>query len=375
MQSLREILQRSLNIKINKLVVFSSMNNLKPKTVALIIPDFDYGGEEKRVVYFANNYTKHFEKVLLFAPAGKSTELLEKKVKHIKVNTKKKINIITVLRLLKRYNVDCLQGHKRAILPYLFLAEKLLGIKVFFNFDNIYLNYNGLLSFISPKRIVYLSDVLKDFYAKYYQSHYNTTINMGGDFFNTYDINERNESRAQLGVADKFTILSLGRLAEQKNHKLLIDALHLLQNESFVCLIAGTGPLQSELKLHVQQYGISDRVYFLGHRTDIEALLNASDVLVQSSLFEGFPNVFIEAASVGLPLISTNVGSARTLVMDNGILLKNQTPETLAEAIKKTIQELDGFKDSANQMKQSEYFRQFSKKNMLNNYVHYIENM
>lgn len=345
------------------------------KNIALLIPDFDYGGEETRVVFFANNYLNYFSNVFLISPDGESSKALDSRVNHIKLNIRNIANIPRIFTILKKYKIGILQGHKRITLPYLYLTEKILGTKSFFNFDNIYPTGNMLCSYISPTRLVYLSDVLKEFYLPFYRKSFNTTINMGGFFLTKIGKKERELLRNEFGITNEFVLLSLGRLSQQKNHILLINALELIQQENIICLIAGEGPLENELKNLVKLKGLDSKVRFLGHRTDIENLLNISDVLIQTSKFEGFPNVFIEATSAGLPIIATDVGSAKSLIKENGILVRNHKNDEISKAIEKMMLDKEFYRQKAEELMASEYFNSFSRENMLNNYVSYIKQL
>lgn len=345
-------------------------------SIALIIPDFDHGGEEKRVVFFANSYINYFRRVFLIAPAGLSDDLIHKDVRRLKIDVRKLSSIPKILKFVNQEGIDIVQGHKRATLLSLFLCEKFLSKKVFFNFDNIYLNNNKVCSFISPTRNVYLSDVLKEFYNKFLYDKNNFTINMGGDFLNKLPQELVLLSRDEYEISsDTVVLLSLGRLAPQKNHRMLLNALSKLSNKNFLCLIVGSGPLEKALKEQSKALCLDKNVKFLGHKTDIESILNISDVLVQSSVFEGFPNVFIEAVSVGVPIVSTDVGSARTLVKDNGKLVSSNDVEGFASAIDSVIDRLFYFKDRAEDMRLSVYFSQFSKEKMLDGYISYINTL
>jgi glycosyltransferase involved in cell wall biosynthesis len=348
------------------------MTNLSNISIGLIIPDFDFGGEEKRVVFFANNYLNSFKEVYVFSPDGKSSSLLDSRVNHVQINTRNYTNIFKILSLLKKKNITFLQGHKRASLPILVAAEKFLNIKCNFNFDNIYLN-NGLSKYIMPKAIFYLSDVLKDHYKVQFTRHSNLVINMGGEFFDPISEEDINSHKQILGIQDKKVVLSLGRLSLQKNHKLLIEALLKVEYSNYIVLVVGEGPLEKDLKELCQTYGLNDKVKFLGHRKDINVLLSVSDFLVQSSIFEGFPNVFIEAASIGLPIVATNVGSSKTLVNDNGILVPSNNIESLANAIDTLCNEGKIYKENALMLSRSDYFKQFHKDNMLKNYLFYYQ--
>lgn len=346
------------------------MELLKTKSIALIIPDFDFGGEEKRVVYFANNYLKFFKNVYLFSPTGKSQHLLDPKVKHTIINTRNYHNLIKILRILKTEKVDFFQGHKRATLPFLFLAEKLLNIKCNFNFDNIYLD-NAITSFLMPNRIYYLSDVMKDFYTPTLSNKQNITINMGGDFYSVHSEENKNIIKNKLNIKEEqFVLLNLGRLSVQKNQQLLLKALNSIKEDNFICLFVGEGPNETELKELAKAYQIEGKVRFLGHRSDVEDLLNISDLLVQSSIFEGFPNVFIEAASVGLPIVSTDVGSSKTLVKNNGILVEPGNSKDLAKSIIEVKNNYKYFRDNAESTRKSPFLKQFQKVEMLKGYLH-----
>lgn len=349
------------------------MKDLNECSIVLIIPDFDFGGEEKRVVFFANNYLNFFKEVYVISPGGKSNLLLDPRVKHLEVKVRGYRNIIKILIFLRAKKVDFVQGHKRATLPYLLLSERLCRIYSLFNFDNIYLKGNRFNKLLSPRNIVYLSDILKNFYLPYYSNSNNTTINMGGDFYEVDTTDVILKTKTSLNITDEFVLLSLGRLSKQKNHKLLIQSLRRCSDIHYICLIVGIGPDVEELKQYVVDYGLVEKVRFLGHRTDISSLVNVADVLIQSSIFEGFPNVLIEAASVGLPLIATNVGSSSTLIEDNGILIQTENENELTAAIHKMYTDYPKFKTAACSFMNSEFFKQFHKDTMLVNYIEYYK--
>jgi glycosyltransferase involved in cell wall biosynthesis len=79
-------------------------------------------------------------------------------------------------------------------------------------------------------------------------------------------------------------------------------------------LLAGDGPLRSELEREAQELGIGERVVFLGDRRDIPAVMASLDVAVLTSDSESLSNVILEAMAAGLPAVAYNVGGNAELV-------------------------------------------------------------
>lgn len=119
----------------------------------------------------------------------------------------------------------------------------------------------------------------------------------------------RKQKREQLNVADKFVIGHIGRFEKQKNHSFLIDIFKTVcaRNPNTVLLLVGDGHLRPIIEDKVKASGLSDHVIFTGVRSDVPALLQAMDVFVFPSLYEGLGIVTIEAQAAGLPCIVSEV--------------------------------------------------------------------
>jgi len=111
--------------------------------------------------------------------------------------------------------------------------------------------------------------------------------------------------RQQLGLADELVIGHVGRFNPQKNHPFLMDIFAaLLKKESnAVLLLVGGGEEMSKMQEKVQELGIAEYVRFLGVRSDVADLMQAMDVFVFPSLYEGLPVTMVEAQAAGLPCI------------------------------------------------------------------------
>jgi glycosyltransferase involved in cell wall biosynthesis len=115
-------------------------------------------------------------------------------------------------------------------------------------------------------------------------------------------------------VAGRPLLVSAGRLVEQKNHELAIEALPLVPRAALV--IMGEGPLRAAIERRAHELGVADRVILCGNRTDARAIMGAADVLVMPSRWEGLPLTLLEAMAAGTPVVATAVRGIRELVAD-----------------------------------------------------------
>lgn len=145
----------------------------------------------------------------------------------------------------------------------------------------------------------------------------------------------RAKARAELGLGDAFTWLSVGRLTEAKRHSDLADAMRTVceREPQARLLIAGVGPLGPALEQRIETLDLAANVQLLGLRDDVPALMRAADGFVLSSAWEGLPMVLLEAAASSLPIVATDVGGSRDVVHegDTGYLVPARQPELLAE--------------------------------------------
>jgi len=136
------------------------------------------------------------------------------------------------------------------------------------------------------------------------------------------------------------TVLSVGRLAESKGYRYLIDAIpQILEkiNGLKVVLVGKDHGYKEELLRQAKNLGVSDVVEFKGFVPDAELIeyMRKSNVFVLPSLYEGMPSVLFEAMSLGKPVVATKVGGIPEIIENrrNGILVEPGSSAQLAEAI------------------------------------------
>lgn len=116
---------------------------------------------------------------------------------------------------------------------------------------------------------------------------------------------KREELRRSLGIEDKLVLCNVARFSDEKNHSFLVDVLSeikKIQKDSVLVLI-GRGDLEKDIKKKVSELKLDKDVLFLGVRNDVPDLLNAMDVFVLPSFYEGLPVTLIEAQANGLPAV------------------------------------------------------------------------
>lgn len=120
-----------------------------------------------------------------------------------------------------------------------------------------------------------------------------------------FDKKVRDEVRFELGLDNAFVIGHVGRFAEQKNHHFLISVFNDVHRKrpNSVLLLIGDGDLKPVVKEQVDKLGLKDNVRFLGIRQDVDRLMQAMDVFILPSLFEGLPVAGIEAQASGLSCV------------------------------------------------------------------------
>lgn len=127
----------------------------------------------------------------------------------------------------------------------------------------------------------------------------------------------RRIKRKELGADGKFVITNIARFSIEKNHKFLLEIFReTCKSENAILLLCGVGSLLEKMKDYAEQLGIMEKVRFLGVRNDIPDILQATDVIVFPSLFEGLPFALVEAQAAGVPCIVSDTISSEIKITD-----------------------------------------------------------
>jgi glycosyltransferase involved in cell wall biosynthesis len=195
-------------------------------------------------------------------------------------------------------------------------------------------------------RIVGNSNAVVDFYQKVGIPREKLTMIPSGIADEEPPAVDPAEVRVSLGLEPSAPlVLFVGRLADQKGVDTLLAAADLLQNvrPDVRTLIVGDGPLRGRLEETARAFELLEgrKVSFLGHREDVPRLLAAADLLVLPSLYEGLPNVVLEAMRFRKPVVATAAPGTTEVVADGvtGLLVPIRNHVELTRAIRRVIEE------------------------------------
>src|ERR671937_595478 len=136
-------------------------------------------------------------------------------------------------------------------------------------------------------------------------------------------------------------VVSVGRLKEPKQFTTFVRAIAKLEKRDVNALIVGEGPDRGEIEREIDRLGVRDRVVLTGERDDVPRLLADAGVFVLSTRAEGLPLSVLEAMAAGLPVVASDIGASRELVVDGetGFLFPRGNVDALATALERLLRD------------------------------------
>ncbi|MBO5691582.1 MAG: glycosyltransferase [Spirochaetaceae bacterium] len=123
----------------------------------------------------------------------------------------------------------------------------------------------------------------------------------------SFSFERRNEVKKNMNIENKIIVASIGRITVNKNPFFAVDVMSrvIKRNQNVEYWWIGSGPKEKQLANYVEELGLTEYIKLLGKRSDIPDLLQAMDVLLFPSVFEGLGLVGIEAQIMGVPVIAS----------------------------------------------------------------------
>ena len=231
------------------------------------------------------------------------------------------IALIEIVKLLRREKFDIIHTHssKAGILGR--WAGRIVGVPVIVHTVHGFASHD-FMPIWKKQLYIFLEQISRpcaDFYItvselnrkeavqlKLFNFDNSTTIYSGIDLTKLDREADLNLVKNQIGIPETWqTIVSVGRLDQQKSPNFLIDAFaQVLQHHpDTLLLLVGDGELRQELEAQVSRLDITNKVRFLGSREDVPEILKIADIFALSSLWEGLGRAMTEAMLVGKPVV------------------------------------------------------------------------
>lgn len=174
-------------------------------------------------------------------------------------------------------------------------------------------------------------------------------------------------SALNINTSDQ-VVLGVFRLSEEKNPLTFVKVCEKIANDNpnALFLHAGTGRMAGTVKEYVESHGLSERFRFLGVRKDINVLMQMSTILLHTADFEGTPNVVLESGFTGIPVVATDAGATRDIVLEGktGYVRPKGDVEGLAEASIRLLRDGD-LRDAMGAAAKSHVRENFSRKHSM----------
>lgn len=227
--------------------------------------------------------------------------------------------MIEMTKILKENKYSIVHSNINALSVFPMMAAKIAGVKVRIAHNHstaskTEVKKTMIKTVLRPFSKVFPNEYLacseqagKWLFGKKFYNNGNVTLIKNAIDISKFIYNEetRNRIRKEMGLENKFVIGHVGRFVFQKNHEFLIDVFSKInkKDKEAVLLLIGEGELENEIKKKVNNLGLNEYVKFLGVRDNVNEIMQAMDVFVFPSRYEGLGMVAIESQAAGIKTI------------------------------------------------------------------------
>lgn len=295
-----------------------------------------------------------------------------------------------LLRIVRENDYDFIHCHTPVAAAICRMVSKKTGVKIIYTahgfhfFKGAPIRYNLIFKNVE-KHLAKYTDMLITLNREDLQAAQKFKLRKGGsvkyipgvgldvDAVKNCNI-DRNAKRMEIDIpTDATVIITVAELVAGKNYPAAIKAFAKAKDANFYYIICGTGPIEENLKKLAQSLGVSDRVRFLGFRTDIYELLKVSDIFLFTSNREGLPVSVMEAMAAGIPCIVSNIRGNNELITDGkgGYVIDRKNIDIISQKIAELAVDpnLRNLMGKYNQIKINEFNREKVNILMKENYL------
>lgn len=350
-------------------------NKLK---ILMISSSSSLGGGTKHMFTLGENLKNNF-KIFYAMPQNKNFLNYLNSENYVEIS-ERKINlkdIINLINFIKFNSIDIIHAHGKGAGVLSRIIKLFLNKKLIYTFHGIHLQCHSW-----PKRLIY---IIYEYLTGWLDSYkilvsdsekiyaMKSKIKLGKKFMiinnGVEDKPIKNIKKISLKT---ICVISICRFVEQKNIKEILNIASKLPNLNFI--IIGNGPLWDQIIYCIKKNNLNN-VKLLGEKKDIFKYLYRSDIYLSTSLYEGLPISILEAMSIGLPIVASNViGNCDTIQQGvSGFLYQLNDSNTTVSYLEKLAENVDLRRKIGN----AAFKRQrqiFSKNSMIFNYINLYKN-
>lgn len=317
---------------------------MKNHKILLAIGSSIIGGAQNVFLSILAELTKGNHEVVVLLPKGALVNYIEAlDVKMYVVNYSSPIGLLQVYQVIKREKPDIINTHLTKCNVIISILNRLLSVPICCTLHNeiihsrlgsiqkiIYPLFYNVLSRLNDGIIV-VSEYAKQDLIQVGRVQENKICVV----YNGIDIQKFIDTPIIQKQSEKFIFASVGRISVEKGHRYLVDAVNVLKEWDFECWIIGEGPLRVELERKSIEYGLEEKIKFLGYRSDVNSLIQQINVLILPSINENMGISILETFAFRKAVIATNVGGIPELVIHNstGLLVPPKDSDALAAAM------------------------------------------
>ncbi len=344
------------------------------------------GGTEKVVLQLCKSMQSQFDKIVVCSCGGVNVKLLdEMHIKHYLIDDIEKKNpkvffntIKMLLDIMGRENINVVHTHHRVAAFYVRLIKSVKPKLVFIHTaHNTFYDRKALTRFaLNQSNVVAVGERVRENLLNIYnQANKKVTVILNGievnkgPFIRVREIEKyKNEGY--------FLVGNVGRITEQKGMEYFVRSVPevIKINPRIQFFIIGDGEDRLKIEKLVVELNVSEHVTFLGYRNDVFSVMKQLDLIVLTSLWEGFPLAPIEAFCVGKTVLATEVDGTAEIVRNgyNGLLVKPRDSNGIAKSILALANDSE-WREQLSRQAYDTYLKEFSFEVFKNRYEIYYQ--
>ncbi|MFU1858178.1 glycosyltransferase family 4 protein [Sphingobacterium sp. NGMCC 1.201703] len=304
------------------------------KRIAFLIDKPNLYGSELHVLKLIEMLKGEYEIHLIAFDEGPLLERIPKDiaVRVIKIGWFPTVGVNQLFSYINERNFDFIHGHQPKAILWAAILGRLLGLKSIITIHSLPENNRDSYTNLFKRQLVCMFHKMVLFLAEFL-SHkiiYLTSFTLKRSFFkkkafcipNWVEV-DRKQAKGNIDKPPKF--ICVGSISFQKGTDRMLEAFGLIKEHPWSLEIVGDGEEKyiTLLKQRAFALGISDKVTFMGYRSDIDQLMARSDYFVLLSRGETFGMVYLEAMNAGLPIIAWDIPAVREIVPKENLIMSN----------------------------------------------------